>query len=578
MCGIYGYTSKSRHSSDVVFRGLKELEYRGYDSWGIVADSAVGLVTKKTLGKITSKPDGIPESQISIGHTRWATHGGITLPNCHPHLDCSGNIALVHNGIVENYQDLKKTLIALGHTFISQTDSEAIVHLIEEYHKTNTFLESVRLAFLQLDGLNAIAVIAHLDPNIIVAKKGSPLVIGLGAHENYISSDPRALSSQTDKFIVLEDGQMADISSEDIKLYQAATGELIKSHLVKIAKSSADSSLSDYPNYLIKEISEQPSIIKSIQSGTDLLALNQIFKFAQNADRIFFTGCGSSYFAALFNSAIVTAKIKKPIICLPSSEFDSYVDTFTDKSLLLAFSQSGETIDIINLVNQAKSRGVTTAAVINSPHSTLHRLVDYCQILPCGPEKCVLSTKTFTAEISIFLKLLGVDQTQAINTINGILLPDSLKKIHSLAARLVDSQHVYIIGRGLSLPVAYESALKIKEVSYIHAEGFAGGELKHGPIALIEPGTPCIVLAPADSTYNDIISNAMEIKARGAYIVGLSPKPHSVFDNFLPVPDCGIATVLPQVATIQLLAYQLCLIKGFDPDKPRNLAKSVTVK
>jgi glutamine---fructose-6-phosphate transaminase (isomerizing) len=578
MCGIFGFASSRKHDSNLVFNGLKNLEYRGYDSWGIVADSSSKLIGEKHLGKITTNPTIIPESNLSIGHTRWATHGGISVANCHPHFDCQHQIALVHNGIVENHQQLKKQLQAQGHKFTSQTDTEVIVHLIEEYNKKHSFSDSVRLAFLDLQGLNAIAVIKHNDNQLIVAKNGSPLVVGLGQKENYIASDINALSQTTNNFIFLDDNQMAIVSPELVKLFSIQTNSPVKYEIKKISSSQTGIGLDGYSNYLDKEIHQQPEIISRIQNGHLNESVDKIIKLAKSSDRVFFTGCGSSYFAAYFNSLLVSQKINRPVFCFPASEFKPYDQFLTKKSLLVVFSQSGETIDAINLVNLVKSRGATIASIINSPYSTLHRLADICQILPCGPEKCVLSTKTFTAQIALFLKSLGEDLSPVVSNINNILKPEFTQKITALAKKLAQHNHIFIISRGNSLSIGHETALKIKEVSYVHAESVSASELKHGPIALIESKTPCIVIAPNDQYYDDIISSATEVKARGAWVVGISTKNNSVFDDYLPVIDSGVSTALAITVISQFLAYQICQFKGYDPDKPRNLAKSVTVK
>jgi glutamine---fructose-6-phosphate transaminase (isomerizing) len=578
MCGIFGFTSLKKHDSSLVFNGLKSLEYRGYDSWGIVVDTPKKLVDEKHLGKITDSPTSIPKSFISIGHTRWATHGGITINNCHPHFSSDRQIALVHNGIVENYQQLKSQLKSQGHKFITQTDSEVIAHLIEEYNKKYSFQKSVRLAFLDLQGLNAIAVIKHSDNQLIVAKNGSPLVIGLGKKENFIASDINALSQATDKFIFLEDGQMAIISPNSIELFDIQSNQLLKYKIKKITSSQKGTSLDGYPNYLSKEIHQQLDIIKRIQTDGLNISINQIIKIAKKSDHVFFTGCGSSYFAAYFNSLLLSQKINKPVFSFPASEINPYDYFLTKKSLLVVFSQSGETIDVINLVNSVKNKGVTIASIINTPYSTLHRLADIRQILPCGPEKCVLSTKTFTAQIALFLKSLNLDLSLLVADIKNIFKSQYQQKINTLAKKLSKKQHVFVISRGNFLPIGHETSLKIKEVSYIHSESVSASELKHGPIALIEPRTPCIVIAPNDQHYNDIISSATEVKARGAWIIGISTKNNSVFDDYLPVGDLGISTAISMIIIAQLLAYYLSQHKGLDPDKPRNLAKSVTVK
>ena len=578
MCGIFGFTGDKSHSSKLIFDGLKSLEYRGYDSWGIVADTAEKLMGEKHLGKITSGPTKIPASNLSIGHTRWATHGGITLANCHPHFDCLHQIALVHNGIVENHQQLRSQLQNQGHKFTTETDTEVIVHLIEEYVKKNSFADSVRLAFLDLQGLNAIAVIQHQNNQLIVAKNGSPLVVGFGQNENYIASDINALADLTDKFIFLDDNQIAIISPESVKLFSLKDFQPIKFDIKTITSSPTDVGLNGYSNYLDKEIHQQLEIINQIQIGNLNNSVDKIIKIAQKADQVFFTGCGSSYFAAYFNSLFLSQKLNKPIFCFPASDFEPYDNFLTDKSLLVVFSQSGETIDVINLVNSVKNKGVTVASIINTPYSTLHRLANICQLLPCGPEKCVLSTKTFTAEIALFLKAIGEDLSPVANDIKNIFKPEFIQKITLLAKKLAEHHHIFVITRGSCLPIGHETALKIKEVSYIHAESTSGGELKHGPIALIESGTPCLVIAPNDQHFNDIISNATEVKSRGGWIIGISPQNNSVFDDYLNVADSGISTAISIVVVSQLLAAYICQTKALDPDKPRNLAKSVTVK
>ncbi len=578
MCGIFGFTGLRKHNSNLVFNGLKSLEYRGYDSWGIVVDTPKSLINEKHLGKITGKPQNIPESSISIGHTRWATHGGITLCNCHPHFSSDKKIALVHNGIVENYQQLKSQLKNQGHKFITETDSEVIVQLVEEYNKKNDFKESVRLAFLDLQGLNAIAVIKHDDNQLIVAKNGSPLVVGFGDKENFIASDMNALADLTDKFIFLEDNQMAVISPESVKLFDIQKNKLIKYDIKTISSSQNGTGLDGYPNYLSKEIHQQLDIINRIQQENLNSAVNQIIKKAKKADHVFFAGCGSSYFAAYFNALLVSEKINKPVFSFSASEINPYDQFLTKKSLLVVFSQSGETIDVINLVNSVKKKKVTIASIINTPYSTLHRLADICQILPCGPEKCVLSTKTFTAQIALFLKALGEGLTPLVHDIKNIFADQYQQKINNLAKKLSQKEHIFVISRGNFLPIGHETSLKIKEVSYIHSESVFASELKHGPIALIESGTPCIVIAPNDEHFDDIVSSATEVKSRGAWVIGISPKKNSVFDDQLTVADLGISTAISTVITAQLLAYYLSQHKGLDPDKPRNLAKSVTVK
>ena len=598
MCGIFGYIGKRVNAAEIVLNGLKKLEYRGYDSWGIAVKNQISNIKNQKYFLVEKHVGKIGEAHLSskfyhlisnfaLGHTRWATHGGVTKINAHPHLDCFSKIAIIHNGIIENYDVIKKRLIELNHKFISETDSEVAAHLIEEYSKKFPFLEAFRLAFNQFKGLNAIIAMNSLSDEFVAAKTGSPLVVGLSNNENFLASDAPALLSYTRKVYFLEDGEMVKVTSSRVTLFDLKTGKEKKLNFQTLDWKIEEVEKGKYPHFMIKEITEQPKIIKGIcQNLTNqVVDLASIIKKAYGTYMI---GCGSASYAALSGVYLFSRIAGRHVNFAQGSEFGYALDFLTPKSLVIAFSQSGETIDIIESVTKAKNKGAKIMAITNNLGSTLYRLADYKILLNAGPEKCVLSTKTFTAKLAILILLAhSLNRTleqgkkileKAAKEIEKILKPNSLLKVKKLAEKIVNQQHIYIVGRGQSYPVALESALKIKEVSYIHAEGFAAGELKHGVIALIEKGTPCLVFAPNDETYGAALSAAMEMKARGGLIIGVSFKPHEVFDYYLPVSDCGDASNIANVVIAQLLGYYLALKKGLDPDKPRNLAKSVTVK
>ncbi len=602
MCGIFGYAGKRKNAAELVFEGIKKLEYRGYDSWGIAvkvenqsrklkdAYPLDGkLFAEKHIGKIgnsnlKSKILNL-KSSVALGHTRWATHGGVTVANAHPHFDCGGKIALVHNGIVENYLDLKRDLIARGHKFASQTDTEVVVHLVEELCKKNNFREAVRRAFLKVKGLNAF-IFLNGDGEIIAVKNGSPLVIGVGNGENIIASDPVAIVSYTKNAIFLEDMNLALISKDKIELYNVTSGKLQKPKITKLNLRSDVSKIGKFKHYMIKEICDQPKVLGEVAAGS--LQISKLAKAIDWASGIFFIGCGSASYAALAGTYIFSKVSKKHVNFSIGSEFFYLESYLNKKSLVIAVSQSGETVDVIQPVLRARARGAKIAAMTNVLGSSLYRNSDFQVDLGAGVEKAVCATKSFSAMAAVLILLsytvlgkqkLGrkviLDTKRAVDL---IFRPDYIRKIKELAKLLSGAQDIYLIGRGLSYAAALEAALKLKEVSYIHSEGFAGGELKHGVIALVERGTPCVVFAPNDETYDDIISNAIEIKARGGYIIGISSKKHEVFDFYLPVADCAEGSIIAGGVPIQLLTYFIALERGLDPDMPRNLAKSVTVK
>ncbi|KKR91190.1 MAG: Glucosamine/fructose-6-phosphate aminotransferase, isomerizing [Candidatus Woesebacteria bacterium GW2011_GWA1_41_13b] len=588
MCGIFGYAGYRNFAPKLVFEGLKSLEYRGYDSWGVAVTSENKIVLKKKAGKIgDSHVNDLPDGTLAFGHTRWATHGGVTDINAHPHLDCNNEIAVIHNGIFENYEGLKKKLIAKGHKFVSETDTEVISHMIEDLNKNMTFPQAVRSVFRQMEGLNAVIAINTRDKSLVAARNGSPLCIGFGKNENFLASDVLALLPYTKNVYFLEDDEMAVIEPEKVSVFNAKNGKIAKYKKQKLNWKSNQGEKGKYPFYMLKEIYEQPQIVSDIASNF-LGQAKKAAKLVNGAKGTYLVGCGTASYACLAGEYLFSKIARRHVNFSVGSEFGYHLDFLNRQSLVVALSQSGETMDILESVKKAKGKGAEIACLVNVLGSSLYRFSDYKMMIGAGPEKGVASTKAFTGMIA-HLVLLAYGLTDrssegqkvlmgAVKSMKEVLSPKIVKKITILAQKIVNKKHIYVIGRGISYPTSLETALKIKEISYIHAEGLAAGELKHGPLALVEKGTPCIAFLPNDETYGANLAGAMEMKARGGFIIGISFKPHEVFDYFIPVGDAREATIIPNIMVGQLLAYRLTIKKGLDPDKPRNLAKSVTVK
>ncbi len=601
MCGIFGYIGNKKTAATIVLEGLKSLEYRGYDSWGVAVVPTASskfkvqssklknkIVVKKKAGKIgNARVDEIPASSFAFGHTRWATHGGVTDVNAHPHLDCTRSIAVIHNGIFENYEDVKKNLAAKGHRFISETDTEVIAHRIEEYTKTMMFTKAVQRAFNDMEGLNAIIVMKADEPRMVAVRNGSPLVVGFGHGENYLASDAAALLPHTRQVHFLEDSEMAIVGQNAIMLFHVRTGDRISPKKQHLPWSITQAEKGDYPYFMLKEIHEQPGIVADITASS----ISQAEKNAAMIKKSFgsyIVGCGTASYAAIAGSYLFSKIAGRHVNWAVGSEFGYQLNFLTDKSLVIALSQSGETMDILESMKKAKEKRAKILAIVNVLGSSLYRLADYNMLIAAGPEKAVASTKAFTGKIAhlvlLAYALAGTSRegqrvlSAAVNAAKEVLAPASANRMKKLARRIKNVAHIYVVGRGLSYPASLETALKIKEISYIHAEAFAAGELKHGVIALVEKGTPCIVFAPNDETYGANLAGAMEMKARGGFIIGISHKKAEVFDFYIPVKDAREATIIPNVIVGQLLAYYLTIERGFDPDMPRNLAKSVTVK
>lgn len=587
MCGIFAYIGNKPNAAQITLSGLKTLEYRGYDSWGIAVKENEKITLEKHVGKIGGAKTTLPRSAMGIGHTRWATHGGVTVANAHPHMDCKKQIAVVHNGIVENFETVKQELLRKKHKFLSETDTEIIPHLIEENLKKHPLKDAVRLTFNALQGLSAILVLDAATNTLIAVKNGSPLIVGIGKNELFMASDLSGVTPYTRRVLFLKDNEMV-ILKDKPELYSLPKGNKLKLGVEEISWKVKEEKLGTYKHFMIKEISEQPRVIENIlhDHTSEIKKLAGTIKKAKGT---FFIAAGTAYNACLAGVYLFSKVAHVHINSGIASEFN-YLEHFLHaKSLVIALSQSGETIDVIEPLIRAKKRGAQVAALTNVLGSSIYRMADIKMLLGAGTEKAVASTKAYIAKLTILLLLsytlagktkeIQPHIEKAAREIEHMLEPDFQSIIKTLAKKLKDAKNIYIIGRGVSYASALEAALKIKEVSYIPTEGLAGGELKHGTIALVEKGTPCIVFAPHDETYDSIISNAIEIKSRGGFMIGISPTDSKAFDFWIPVKDLGDATILTQIIPLQLLSYYLALARGMtDPDKPRNLAKSVTVK
>lgn len=587
MCSIIGYKG-NEHASSVLIEGLKKMEYRGYDSVGIATIKSGKLFMRKGVGKVAEvnkslRLDELP-GKLGIGHTRWATHGGIVDSNAHPHLACNSTIAVVHNGIIENYDELKDELHRSGHEFSSETDSEVIAHLLEEYFEIT---RDIRLSMIftckRLVGSFAFVAVFN-SSTLCGARYDEPLIVGVGNDDYFLSSDILGFLNYTDRAIFLDNRDIVVINDSDISFFNF-DGDRISRKITQVAWEFGDADKGKYSHYTLKEIHEQhQTIVKSMEQ--DKKNLEKFCDIITGAKNIYITGSGTSYHSALLAKQIFS-KSKIHVETIVSSEFQYSADLLDENSVLLAISQSGETADVIQSVKSAKNMGAKVLSIVNIPTSSLARLSDSFLEVNCGPEIGVAATKSFTSQIALMYyvadvigrKSNGISTSKELltKTINQVLELDS--QIESVANQIKGSKDIYILGRSLHFPICLEGALKIKELSYIHAEGMAAGELKHGPLALIDNNSIVIVLHPNDSTYIDTLSNIHTIKSRGAKIVGISNKKDEIYDYQITIPTISdFLYPLIEVIPLQLLAYYLSICKNANPDYPRNLAKSVTVK
>lgn len=592
MCGIFTYYGSKNNAPELVIEGLKKLEYRGYDSWGIAykADSEIEIYKEiGKIGDINIKDLDLKNSNIAIGHSRWATHGGVNKKNAHPHFTEDKEIAIVHNGIFENYSEIKKYLTKKGHDFKSDTDTEVIAHLIEEHAKNHSFEDAVRLATKEIEGRYAIVALNKDEDTVIAARKGSPLIIGVGKTEGeyFIASDIPAFLKYTNKVIYLDDSQMTVIKDGEAKFYDMEKHEEIEKRIIDIDWDEESAEMGDFAHFMIKEITEQKdTLTRAINQDPKII--EKVAKAIKKAKGTYFVGCGTAGKVGMVGEYLFAKIAKKHTNFAFGSEFSNYKDFLTKDTLMICISQSGETADTLEAIEAAKEKGVKIVSIVNVETSTMARMSDIVVPIKAGPEKAVASTKATTSQLAILTLLayacdggVKIGQQQLINAasqINDMLNPRYEEHIMKIAEKIKDIESMYIIGRGANYPIALEAAIKLQEVSYIHAEGFAGGELKHGPIALISENTPVIALVANDDSKKEIISNATEIKARGGYIIGVAPENDDIFDFWIRVPDVGITSPIVNIIPVQILAYQLAVLRKNDPDKPRNLAKSVTVK
>ena len=615
MCGIVGYIGK-RQAYPVIIKGLQRLEYRGYDSAGVVLYHDNELNLSKTKGKVSdldqkAKSEISLEGNIGIGHTRWATHGVPNDVNSHPHFSNSGNLVIVHNGIIENYEPLKKELQKRGYTFKSDTDTEVLINLIEDVQKQNDVRlgKAVQIALNQVVGAYAIVVFDKRKPNeLIVARLGSPLAIGIGEGEYFIASDATPFIEYTSNAIYLEDEEMAVVRChKPLKIRKIKDDSLVDPYVQELQLNLEQIEKGGYDHFMLKEIYEQPSVIKDTYRGR-LLADKGLIKMAGiedniqrflNVDRILIIACGTSWHAGLVAEYVIEEFARIPVEVEYASEFRYRNPIITSKDVVIAISQSGETADTLAAIKLAKKEGAFVFGVCNVVGSSISRETDAGAYTHAGPEIGVASTKAFTTQITV-LTLIALRLAKAKGTLSNSdyhrylqeleLIPEKVEEALQSAEHAKEIAEIYkdasnclYLGRGYNFPVALEGALKLKEISYIHAEGYPAAEMKHGPIALIDEQMPVVVIAPKQEHYDKIVSNIQEIKSRSGKIIAVVTKGDvqvkDLADHVIEIPDSSDA-LSPIIATIplQLLSYYIAVLRGANVDQPRNLAKSVTVE
>ncbi len=603
MCGIIGYIGK-RTAVPVLLYGLQRLEYRGYDSAGIAVldNSCKKLVVEKKVGKIKDLQEHLWGKQINgnvgLGHSRWATHGSPTENNAHPHTSQNKKFAIVHNGIIENYLELKEELQKKGYKFVSETDTEVIAHLFEDLYNGDLLKTALEVA-KRLEGAYAIGVISTEEPDKLVAiKKGSPLVIGLGKGENFIASDIPAVLEYTKDFITLDDGEVALITKDKVEIYDLNGNRKEK----KVLHVNWDVSVAEkggYKHFMEKEIHEQPKTITDSISGFLSADNEELYKTILDTDRLYIIACGTSYHAGLVGKFWIEKFAKIPVEVDYASEYRYRDKVLTNKSIVMGISQSGETADTRFALLDAKKEGAKTIGLVNVVGSSLSRETDYVLYTYCGPEIGVAATKTFTAQLVVLL-LLALNLGLRKNSITKkeynkyldelLKLPSKVEKILEKNSFIKDISHKYMnasdflfLGRNINYPIALEGALKLKEISYIHAEGYPAGEMKHGPIALIDEKMPVVCVAPRDRLHEKMLSNIQEVKARKGIVISVATEGDKeikdISNDVIYIPETidilyPILTIIP----LQLLSYHIATLLGKDVDQPRNLAKTVTVE
>jgi len=591
MCGIFGYIGDS-NASEVIVRGLKRLEYRGYDSWGIAVAAQNALSIAKQVGPIgdVEKKLDLPMSTAGIGHTRWATHGRVTRINAHPHFSTDLSFALAQNGIVENYKELQKRLIKLGYTFYTETDTEVIVRLIEhEKKKTSSLLDAVRKAFMQLEGRNTIALIT-IEGEIIAARNGSPLVVGRNTTNKalYISSDTLSFAPFVDSMYLVDNGQLVRAVGTNIYCQNISTGKSIPMQYEPVSTRHSEVDKAGYEHFMLKEIHENPLVIAALlkQPAEEYERLAQAIK---NARRVYTIGSGTAGIAAAQIAFYLREYAHVDAVSLVGADAKEYYDYFTPDDLIIAPSQSGETADVLEVLEHAHSKKAVIASFVNMPGSIMSRISDFAFMAQAGPEICVMSTKIFVSQIAwgyLLAKTIAGKRSDAINQLNKLArdMDDYLKKSKTHTelrriARILSKKHdIFLMGKYQNLQIVREGMVKLIEGTYKHAHAIAAGDLKHYAITLMEDGVVVITAISRDSVYNDMVNAIHEVKARGATVIGISAEEEEGMDIHIPVPKETETSAIMHVVPLQLLAYYMAKLLGNNIDRPRNIAKSVTVK
>lgn len=592
----------------MITTSLKKLEYRGYDSVGIATINNGKIEMLKDVGTIDKvnrrlSLEDLPGT-IGIGHTRWATHGSITRENAHPHSDCTGNIIVVHNGIIENYLELKNALYENGHKFSSETDSEVIAHLMEEELKqtnqNSLAINAFKRVLNKIEGTYAITLIYSKEPEtVFLARKDSPLVIGVREDMKFAASDIPAFLEYTKKVIVLKNGEIATLTPQNV--YIEKNGCRVQPKPVIISWTTESAQKSGYPHFMLKEIHEQPIALKNTLK-TDPAAIMKASNKIINSERIIFLACGTSYHAGLTGYHQFHRILKKkPLYKVIASEYKTYSHLIDEDTLIIAISQSGETLDVMKGLTPARKLGASIISIVNVIDSSIPRYSQISLYTKAGPEIGVAATKTHTAQVALLARLalqvehdIGLTNTSEFTRnlenlitktpqITRTIINQNEFKAKRLASKISNQDHAYFLARGFNMPIALEGALKLKEISYIHAEAFPAGESKHGPIAIVEPNFPVIMIAPNDWTAKKMLSNTEEMIARGAYIISVTEQDHAIINRsdysfILPETSMPLLRPVTHILPLQMLAYYTAVRRGFDPDKPKNLAKTVTVE
>ena len=611
MCGIVGYIG-NKNASEIILDGLKRLEYRGYDSAGISTIQGGEISTTKCKGKVKyleNKLDPkIHSGTIGIGHTRWATHGKPSNENSHPHNDTENKISLIHNGIIENHYTLKKYLVSKNYQFKSDTDTEVLVQLIHYIYKTQKgdFTESVRVALHEIVGTYGIVIMFEDEPDkLIAARLGSPLIIGIGKNEYFIASDSSPIIEHTRNIVVLDEGEMAIITKDKYEIRKIETNDLVNKEIEKIEHSIDQIEKGDFEHFMLKEIYEQPiSLLASVRGRISLEdyelhlgGLSDWIQHIQDADIIYITACGTSWHSALIGSYMLEEVLNVPVKVEYASELRYRDVPINSKSAVIAVSQSGETADTLAAIKKCKSLGAITIGIVNVVGSSIARESDCGLYIHAGPEIGVASTKAFTSQVAVLTLLTlflknkfsgkSIEQNKVISSFNELpkqieSMLEQFKIIKSIARKYSDCPNFLYLGRGYNFPVALEGALKLKEISYIHAEGYPAAEMKHGPIALIDDKMP-VVFIVTESSYDKIVSNIREVKSRGGQIILITSQKRDELkeysDDIIYIPETHkfLSPILASIP-MQLLAYYIATYKDCNVDQPRNLAKSVTVE